>query len=80
MGVLDRWLAGLWGVGDYTLYRLGWDLCILAGIGRWVVCSGGCFLRFHCRIILYRVCIGTRVHLHKDVRTSCKGTSCKDTT
>ena len=24
------------------LYRLGWDLCILAVIGRWVLCSGGC--------------------------------------
>ena len=27
--------------------RLGWDFCILAVIRRWVVCSGGCFLRFH---------------------------------
>ena len=26
--------------------RLGWDFCILA-VMRWVVCSGGCFLRFH---------------------------------
>ena len=31
-------------------YRLGWDFCILAVhvIGRWVLCSGGCLLRFHC--------------------------------
>ena len=29
------------------LYRLGWDLCILA-----VLCSGGCLLRFHCTIII----------------------------
>ena len=39
VAVLDRWLhevAGLWGAGDYTLYRLGWDLCILAVIGRWL--------------------------------------------
>ena len=30
------------------LYRLGWDLCILAVIGRCLLCSGGCLLRFHC--------------------------------
>ena len=30
------------------LYRLGWDFCILAVIGRWLLCSGGCLLRFHC--------------------------------
>ena len=22
------------------LYRLGWDLCILAVLGRWLLCSG----------------------------------------
>ena len=47
VAVLDRWLhkvAGLWGV---LLNRLGWDLCILAVIGRWLLCSGGCLLRFH---------------------------------
>ena len=30
------------------LYRLGWDRCILVAIGRWLLCSGGCLLRFHC--------------------------------
>ena len=30
------------------LYRLGWDPCILAVIGRWLLCSGGYLLRFHC--------------------------------
>ena len=30
------------------LYRLGWDPCILAVIERWLLCSGGCLLRFHC--------------------------------
>ena len=30
------------------MYRLGWDFCILAVIGRWLTgCSGGCLLRFH---------------------------------
>ena len=41
--VANRAEAGLWGTGDYTLYRLGWDVCILAVIGRWLLCSGGCF-------------------------------------
>ena len=45
MAVLDRWLheVAAWIIGC----RLGWDFCILAVIRRWVVCSGGCFLRFH---------------------------------
>ena len=29
-------------------HRLGWDLCILAVLGRWLLCSGDCLLRFHC--------------------------------
>ena len=29
--------------------RLGWDFCILAVIRRWLLCSGGCLLRFHCK-------------------------------
>ena len=38
-------MAGLRGTGDYTfvLARLG----ILAVIGRWLLCSGSCLLRFH---------------------------------
>ena len=44
-------MAGLWGAGDYTFC---WDFCILAVIGRWLLCSGGCLLRFHCTIFVLR--------------------------
>ena len=43
----NRWVD--YGVLEtILLYRLGWDFCILAVIGRWLLCSGGCLLRFHC--------------------------------
>ena len=36
---------------DYgVLETIGWDFCILAVIGRWLPCSGGCLLRFHCTV------------------------------
>ena len=51
VAALDRWLHKWLDYGvleTILLYKLGWDLCILAVIGRWLLCSGGCLLRFHC--------------------------------
>ena len=38
-------MAGLWGAGDYIFVLARYLGCI---IGRWLLCSGGCLLRFHC--------------------------------
>ena len=47
VAALSGWIMGYWTI---LLYRLGWDPCILAVIGswRWLLCSGGSLLRFHC--------------------------------
>ena len=37
-------MAGLWVLETILLYRLGWDFCILAVLGRWLLCSCGCML------------------------------------
>ena len=49
VAVLIKWLD--YGVREtILLYRFGWDPCILAVIGRWLLCSGGCLLRFYCTV------------------------------
>ena len=35
------------------LYRLGWDICILAVLGRWLLCSSGCLVLT--QVTLYRI-------------------------
>ena len=61
VAVLDRWLD--YGILEtILLYWLGWDLCILAVIGRWLFCSGGCSLRFHCI---------ASMHFTKDIDRRC---------
>ena len=29
-------------ISVFEVYRLGWDSSILAGRGKWLLCSGGC--------------------------------------
>ena len=59
-----KWLD--YGVrGSILLYRLGWDFCILAVIGRWLLCSGGCLLRFHCIHNMLILAIYRDVWYHK---------------
>ena len=78
-------MGNRWVLETILLYRLGWDLYILAVIGRWLLCSGGCLLRFYCtqnsNIDLFSraltnydytyviVCVRTYVHIHVYVRT-----------
>ena len=54
------------------LYRLGWDLCILAVIGRWLLCSGGCLLRFYCiRTIYIQIMLIVGKREIKAIRVKC---------
>ena len=47
-------------------YRLGWDFCILAVIGRWLLCSGGCLLRLHLYSMLFTVIIYVELYSQVD--------------